>query len=204
MVQHCSLDSTVWVNEHGSMILRLLPNLLSAIRLVLAPLPLLIGGDRLAVFAVLAAGGLTDALDGPLARRLGVASKAGARLDSLADLAFFAGLAWWLILYAPGMLAAWWPLFAGVAAVRLAAALIGRLRHGAWIALHTWSNKLTGMAVFAALGVWLLGGGDGAVWIAGGPAVLAAVEELIILCRRRRPDPDIRGFWDRRPSGEPH
>ena len=36
--------------------------------------------------------GLTDALDGCLARRTGTASEFGARLDSIADLLFYGGL----------------------------------------------------------------------------------------------------------------
>lgn len=64
--------------------LRNLPNLLSCLRVLLLLLPAM----QPAFYAVYAACGLSDMLDGFLARRLGVASRLGSILDSAADLLF--------------------------------------------------------------------------------------------------------------------
>ena len=65
-----------------------IPNILSASRIALC-LPLLLADAMTVPFWVLyVTAGTTDMLDGFLARRWGVESKFGARLDSLADFVF--------------------------------------------------------------------------------------------------------------------
>ena len=86
-----------------------LPNLLTLARLALTPLIawlILLPAPRHALLLLFAAG-MTDALDGYLARRYGWTSPAGAALDPIADKALMAGtyfslglarlLPWWLI-----------------------------------------------------------------------------------------------------------
>ncbi|NBQ92441.1 MAG: CDP-alcohol phosphatidyltransferase family protein [Micrococcales bacterium] len=85
------------------------PNLLSALRLLLVPffLWLIIDGQNLLAFAILAFSSFTDWLDGYLARRLNQTSRLGQLLDPAADrlfiLASLIGLAateqvpWWLV-----------------------------------------------------------------------------------------------------------
>ncbi len=87
-----------------------LPNLLSFVRLSLVPvfLVLLLTGQDIVALIVLVVSGLTDYLDGYLARRLGQVSRLGQLLDPAADRLFiFAtllGLAardvvpWWLVI----------------------------------------------------------------------------------------------------------
>ncbi|MBV8978440.1 MAG: CDP-alcohol phosphatidyltransferase family protein [Alphaproteobacteria bacterium] len=67
--------------------LRHLPNLLTALRLCAAPFTayLILGGRDWAALAVFAFAGLSDALDGYLARRLAPDSRFGAYLDPAAD-----------------------------------------------------------------------------------------------------------------------
>ena len=66
---------------------RHLPNLLSAMRLLAAPFAawLIIEGHDTAALLVFAAAGLSDGLDGFIARRWGVTSDFGAWLDPVAD-----------------------------------------------------------------------------------------------------------------------
>lgn len=68
--------------------LRNLPNLLSCLRIAGSVLLLLLPAMQSAFYVVYAACGLSDMLDGFLARRLGVASRLGGFLDSTADLLF--------------------------------------------------------------------------------------------------------------------
>lgn len=66
---------------------RNLPNLLSAFRVLLAPFvaAAILNGRTPAALAMLAAAGLSDLLDGYLARRMGVSSRLGSYLDPLSD-----------------------------------------------------------------------------------------------------------------------
>ena len=76
-----------------------IPDLLSASRIVLC-LPLLLVDAMTVPFWVLyVIAGTTDMLDGFLARRWGVESKFGARLDSLADLVFVLAVGYKLLPY---------------------------------------------------------------------------------------------------------
>src|ERR1700710_1276840 len=67
--------------------IRHLPNLLSALRLLAAPLAawLILDGHDIAALLVFPAAGASDGLDGFIARRWGVTSDFGAWLDPAAD-----------------------------------------------------------------------------------------------------------------------
>ena len=73
--------------------MKLIPNLLSASRLVIAPYLfwLLWRREYGISFGLCFIAGMTDALDGVLARRLGAASRLGAYLDPVADKIFLGG-----------------------------------------------------------------------------------------------------------------
>src|SRR5436190_20064732 len=76
---------------------------LSFLRLLLVPLIWLValqGQSRLVGVGLIAAG-VTDALDGYLARRLGQVSTRGARLDAIADIVLLVSAAAWLQLLRP-------------------------------------------------------------------------------------------------------
>lgn len=93
--------------------------------------------------------GLTDILDGWLARKTGRASEFGARLDSIADLLFYGVLLTRLLpsLYQilPEEI---WYVVLGIIAVRLASYVTAAVKYHRFASLHTWLNKLTGAAVF--------------------------------------------------------
>lgn len=121
-----------------------LPNLLTLLRfpLALGLLPMRTLSPAFLVLYLLC--GVTDVLDGALARRWSVCSDAGARLDSAADLLLAAVLVFklWpaLALDAPLIACA-----AGVALCRFAAALTAKLRFGRFGFLHTYANKAAGV-----------------------------------------------------------
>ncbi len=74
--------------------LRHLPNLLSVLRLVLVPviIVLIVRQQLAAAFWVFVVAGLSDALDGFLAKRLNLVSKLGSYLDPLADKVLLVGI----------------------------------------------------------------------------------------------------------------
>jgi len=71
-----------------------LPNVITLARLMSVPLGvwLLLQGSFIAGFWVILAAGLSDAVDGFLARRLGMLSRLGAVLDSIADKTLVVGI----------------------------------------------------------------------------------------------------------------
>ena len=129
--------------------------------------------------------GLTDVLDGWLARKTGTASDFGARLDSIADLLFYAAV---LLRLFPVLWetlpAAIWYAVAGIILVRLAAYVTAAVKYHRFAALHTWMNKLTGAVVFLLPYVLAVSAGVVYSWVVCVLAFSASMEELVIhLCQ---------------------
>ena len=130
-----------------------IPNILSASRIALC-LPLLLVDAMTVPFWILyLIAGLTDMLDGFLARRWGVESKFGARLDSLADFVFVLAVGYklfpWLKL--PATLWMMIGLIALVKIVNAISSLVMKHRQGQSLFLHTKANKLTGFLLFVCV-----------------------------------------------------
>ena len=125
--------------------------------------------------------GMTDVLDGWLARKTGTASEFGARLDSIADLLFYGILlfrllpALWLALPA-----AVWYVVSAVLFVRVLAYTTAAVKYHRFASLHTWLNKLTGGAVFLLPYVFAVSSGVTYGWAVCFLALAAALEELTI------------------------
>ena len=134
-----------------------------------------------AFFWVYALAGLTDVLDGWIARRTHTASDFGARLDSIADLMFYAVM---LLRIFPAL---WrtlpegiWYAVAILVIVRVSAYLIAAVIHRQFAPLHTYLNKLTGITVFLVPFLLMTQYAVGYCWAVCAVAAAAALEELAI------------------------
>ena len=157
----------------------------TALRMVTALFLLFLPLGSVRFLAVYTLAGLTDALNGWLARKTGTASPFGARLDSIADLLLYVVLmlrlfhVLWKVF--PGTI---WYAVAAIVLVRLAAYAVAFCKYHRFAALHTWLNKLTGVAVFLLPYALATSLGVGYGWAVCLLALAAAAEELMIhLCR---------------------
>ena len=127
-----------------------IPNFLSASRIALCLPLLLVDAMTLPFWVFYLIAGLTDILDGFLARRWGVESKFGARLDSLADFVFVLAVGYklfpWLKL--PVVL---WIMIGLIALVKASNAFSVYLVKQRIEFLHTKANKLTGLLLFIGM-----------------------------------------------------
>lgn len=73
--------------------MKYIANIITAVRIAAAVLMQFTMPLSVPLFVFYTVGGLSDMVDGTLARRLGTAGALGARLDSIADLLFFASAA---------------------------------------------------------------------------------------------------------------
>lgn len=129
--------------------------------------------------------GLTDVLDGWLARKTGTASDFGARLDSIADLLFYGIVLLRLfpVLWQALPMAIWYAV-AVIFLVRLAAYAAAAVKYHRFSALHTWLNKLTGVSIFLLPCVLAVSKGVVYSWVVCILAFAASLEELAIhFCR---------------------
>ena len=94
--------------------------------------------------------GTTDMLDGFLARRWGVESKFGARLDSLADFVFVLAVGYKLFPWLK-LPAALWIMIGVIALVKVSNAISSYVIKHKIEFLHTKANKLTGFLLFIGM-----------------------------------------------------
>ena len=138
--------------------------------------------------------GLTDILDGFLARKLHQESALGAKLDSIADFIFAGCLTIFIMknLNIPRWL---WLCALVIALLRFASYGIGFNKYHAFTALHTWANKLTGILIFTAPILYCLCG----LRVTGGilctAAFISTYEELVIVIKSEELSRDWLAFY---------
>ena len=122
-------------------------NLITSCRILLSLLLLFFPALSPGFYGLYLAAGLSDMLDGFVARRTNSASPLGAKLDSMADIVF---LAVCLIKLLPVLtLPVWLWVWVGlIALLRLVNVVSGFVRRKKLVLLHTRANKLTGALLF--------------------------------------------------------
>ena len=127
-----------------------IPNLLSALRIALCLPLLLVDAMTMPFWTLYVIAGLTDMLDGFLARRWGVESLFGARLDSLADFVFVLAVGYKLFPYLklPTTL---WIMIGLIALIKVVNAISSYVVKHRIEFLHTKANKLTGFLLFIGM-----------------------------------------------------
>ena len=122
-------------------------NLITSCRILLSLLLLFFPALSPGFYGLYLAAGLSDMLDGFVARRTNSASPLGAKLDSMADIVF---LAVCLIKLLPVLtLPVWlWGWVGLIALLRLVNVVSGFVCRKKLVLLHTGANKLTGALLF--------------------------------------------------------
>ena len=153
-----------------------IPNILSASRIVLCLPLLLVDAMTLPFWVIYVIAGTTDLLDGFLARRWGVESEFGVRLDSLADFVFVLAVEYKLFpcLKLPASL---WMMIALIALVKIINAICSYVVRHRIEYLHTKANKLTGLLLF--VGMMTIGQSYfiPVAWMIACIAIFAAIQE---------------------------
>ena len=156
-----------------------LPNILTLFRIFGAAALLFLAPLEPPFLAVYFLCGVSDILDGFLARRWTVFSHTGALLDSIADFILVSVLLYVFIPYYnwPSWILIW---IASIALVRIAALIVCRIRFRKFAFLHTVPNKATGAALlcFPFL-LWMFGLNPTAILLCVLSSI-SALEELTI------------------------
>ena len=128
--------------------LKTIPNMLSISRLILIPamlIPAYFIEDEpqarfvfLIMFIVI---GVTDKLDGTLARYLNQTTALRAKLDTIADMVFYPLIALWLYRFESGVVGEWWNLVYFLLALYFFKMITGKIKFGYMPAFHTIGAK---------------------------------------------------------------
>lgn len=170
------------------------PNIITFLRIILC-VPLYIVSPLSPIFAVIySACGVSDILDGFIARETGASSKFGAVLDSIADFIVVCVILVKLIpiIEIPYRIIAW---IIGIAVIRLTSLAVGYYRYRAFAFLHTYANKITGVLLFCfPLAFSFFGTADTLICIVCIVASISAVEELAINIISKKLDLNIKSI----------
>lgn len=162
---------------------RHIPNIITALRIVLC-VPMLCAEAMSPLFlSCYLLAGITDMLDGFLARRLGVVSDFGSRLDSIADVIFVVTA--FVKLFPVIELPHWiWLIIIIIAVIKVASISVSKIRIVKIVFLHTIPNKLTGLLLF--LGMFFVEMPYFQYVVIGISvfAMFAAIDELVKICNK--------------------
>jgi len=176
-----------------------IPNAITIARIILVAFLIFIPPLSAASIVIFLIAGMTDMVDGVLARRIKDAhSELGAELDSIADM-FMVIVSVFVILPAMGL----WPslrfVFLGALAFKLLSAVPGLIKHRKVFFLHTISNKILALMLFLGAILYFIFGGMLGVNIYFVFLIVAVfiitAEEMVIISMLDYPNKDIKGFW---------
>lgn len=122
-------------------------NIITGIRIVISVVLLFCPVLSPTFYALYITAGVSDMIDGAVARRTGTASEFGSRLDTAADIIFVAVCLIKLlpVLHVPVWLYLW---IAIIALIKVANIAVGYIRQKEFISVHSMINKVTGGLLF--------------------------------------------------------
>lgn len=168
--------------------MKYIPNILTTFR-ILTSLLIVMVSDKY-FFPLYFFAGITDILDGWIARKMNWTSRFGTLLDSLADLLFFIVVVLKIILTIKLPTFLLWGALV-ILLIRCITYLIGYFRFHQFASLHTYLNKLTGLLLFLSPIVLLIIPITpfGIILLVCGS--LSAIEELLIVTTTERLDQNV-------------
>lgn len=158
-----------------------LPNCITAFRIVGTVVLLFTKPLSWSFYIIYTLCGLSDVVDGWVARKTGKTTEFGAKLDSIADLCYYAVMAMMIlpVLWATLPVEIWY-VVGFVLVLRLITYVLVAVRHHRFCSTHTYGNKLTGAGVFAIPYFIEQPIGEEFCFIACTISLLATVEEFLI------------------------
>ena len=126
---------------------RHIPNIITLSRIPMAVALPFVQSSSAVFWALYLLCGLSDVLDGAVARLAGTVSRLGERLDTIADIIF---VAMWMVLFIPAInVGLWLWIWTGVIAlIKVVNVISGLVMKKGFVAKHTPANKATGMLLF--------------------------------------------------------
>ncbi len=174
-----------------------LPNSLSILRLALAPVLLVLAwmGVERAFLVVLTLAYLSDAVDGPIARRIRQQTRLGPKLDTWADVTIYMSAplgAWWLW---PDLIRRELLYFALIVASIVVPTLAGLIKFRATTSYHTRLVKIAAVCTTISSLLLFLQITPLPFRLSSVLCVLAGLEEVSITVMLSLPRSNVRSLW---------
>lgn len=173
------------------------PNAITAFRIIGTAVLFFIKPLTTEFLVLYALCGFSDLLDGFIARSTGKTTELGARLDSIADLLYYAVMVFKIMPVLLDILPLWlWCATGVVVALRLGSYITAAVKYGKFASMHTYMNKVTGLAMFTMPYVLRLPCAVTLCAVICVIAGLSSLEELIIHLVRREYNPQVKSIFD--------
>lgn len=174
-------------------IVKNIPNAISVFRLIFSFCLFFFSLYSPAFYVFYLLAGVSDVLDGYLARKTGNCTKIGSFLDSIGDLLLFAALAYLLLTHYSFPLGFFAGLI-GVLTIKLATALISFLRFKSLGWVHSYLNKAMGIVLFVFPFLLLFLSLNMVCYFEISFAFLASIDEFLIAIFQKNYNSDEKGF----------
>ncbi len=181
--------------------LKALPNIITSIRLIASAvlIPLSVTEHMVAFYVIYGLCGLTDLLDGVIARSTNTCSKFGSRLDSIADIAFLGVMAYKFIpICIDKLTLANWIVICVPTFFHFLSYLVCLIRFKKLSSLHTYANKIMSALIFL-FPFTLIGDYSplytNYVYAGSVFAIYSGLECFLIHCIAKRYDPKNQTIW---------
>jgi CDP-diacylglycerol--glycerol-3-phosphate 3-phosphatidyltransferase len=167
------------------------PNYISIMRVLVSVSLLLVEPFSTVFFFFYLICGISDILDGYIARKMNVSSKLGQVLDSVSDFIFISIVLYVFIRF---MLFPIWtiPWIIIIVVIRAASIIIGFVKYRQLAFLHTYANKATGLVLFffpVLISIFEI---ESTAMVVCCIASISAMEELLINLTSKKLHRDIR------------
>lgn len=170
------------------------PNIITVSRIFLSLALLFIKPYSSAFYLVYIMCGLSDGLDGYIARRTNTESSKGALLDTIADMVMVIAL---FIILLPiikiPVIIIYWIII--IAIIRITGIIFAYFKYNVLVMLHTYSNKLTGIVIFLLIMFYQVVNSLTLMSIVCIIASIASIEELIIHITSKKLDRDRKSIF---------
>lgn len=159
--------------------MKTIPNFISCSRIILSLILLFTKPLGQAFYVVYIICGLSDVLDGFIARKTAASSKLGEKLDSVADLMMVGVMfiIFYPVIYLPTGILIW---IISIAVLRFFSLAVALIKYKTFVILHSYANKFTGMLLFIAPLLLPYFEVNTLMYIICSAASISSVEELII------------------------
>lgn len=125
------------------------PNIITCVRILGTVALVFIEPFCVAFYVIWTICGVSDVLDGTVARMLKKESKFGARLDSIADIMFYLLMLYRVLPTLIAVLPRWiWIIVCVIALTRIGAYVTALIKYKRFASLHSYLNKLSGFMLF--------------------------------------------------------